>query len=321
MRCSISQLCGAPPSVRRNPYNIVEADLGDADERPVALGMIDRGMLPDPIVAAAHPVPAPSLVESPLDWRRVRAAFVTVLRHAGRQGDSLLSEDEAIDGLAALDLSQPCNVSSDWINGNLKKIESEIARFELVRDKNSGPVKCIQLADVMKREQRLSRLLLKRAESKLESLGEDWANLLRESIGEQGVKVDFKEKRYADALSEQSRMLETITTRKLSVLVGGAGTGKTTVLGALKKSKVLSTQGILFLAPTGKARVRLGQKTGESSMTVAQFLCQRDRYDALRQRPLFEGDPPYAKEKTVVIDECSMLTMDDLLAVLLGLVR
>jgi len=38
-----------------------------------------------------------------------------------------------------------------------------------------------------------------------------------------------------------------------------------------------------------------------------------------RQRPLFEGKEPYAKEKIVVIDECSMLTMDDLHAVLLAL--
>jgi hypothetical protein len=54
-------------------------------------------------------------------------------------------------------------------------------------------------------------------------------------------------------------------------------------------------------------------------MTVAQFLYQQGRYDALRQRPLFEGGTPYAKEKTVVIDECSMLTMDDLYAVLAAL--
>ena len=54
-------------------------------------------------------------------------------------------------------------------------------------------------------------------------------------------------------------------------------------------------------------------------MTVAQFLYQQSRYDALRQRPLFEGGPPYAKEKTVVIAECSMLTMDDLYAVLAAL--
>ena len=120
-------------------------------------------------------------------------------------------------------------MTPDWINGNVKNIESEIARFDLVRGDNSGPVQCLQLADVMKREQRLSKILLKRAKSALESLKETWADLLRESINEQGVKVDFKQRRYADALAEQSRMLEIITVRKLSVLVGGAGTGKTTV--------------------------------------------------------------------------------------------
>jgi ATP-dependent exoDNAse (exonuclease V) alpha subunit len=306
-------------AILNNPYRIVETDLGDAKERPVALGMVDRGLMPDATVAAAHPVPAPSAVESQLDWRRVRAAFVSVLRNAGQQGDSLLTEEETLDALGALDLSQPCQVSSDWLIGNLKNIESEIARFELKRGEDSGPVQCLQLTDVLKREQQLSRILRKRAETALDSLKEDWKTLLRESIRDQGVDVDFSQQRYADALAEQSRMLEIITTRKLSVLVGGAGTGKTTVLGALKKSKLLAKQGVLFLAPTGKARVRLGQKTGEPSMTVAQFLYQRDRYDALRQRPLFEGDPPYAKEKTVVIDECSMLTMEDLLAVLLAL--
>jgi ATP-dependent exoDNAse (exonuclease V) alpha subunit len=55
-------------------------------------------------------------------------------------------------------------------------------------------------------------------------------------------------------------------------------------------------------------------------MTVAQFLYQLDRYDGLRQRVRFEGEEKYKKkEKTVVIDECSMLTMDDLLATLLAL--
>jgi hypothetical protein len=43
------------------------------------------------------------------------------------------------------------------------------------------------------------------------------------------------------------------------------------------------------LAPTGNARVRLGQKTGDPSMTVAQFLYQQNRYDAARQRPLLEN--------------------------------
>jgi len=49
---------------------------------------------------------------------------------------------------------------------------------------------------------------------------------------------------------------------------------------------------------------------------VAQFLHRLGRYDGARQRPRFTGKEKHRKEKTVVIDECSMLTMDDLAAVL-----
>jgi ATP-dependent exoDNAse (exonuclease V) alpha subunit len=63
----------------------------------------------------------------------------------------------------------------------------------------------------------------------------------------------------------------------------------------------------------------LAQKANASAMTVAQFLYGLSRYDGRRQRPLFDGKERYRKEKTVVIDECSMLTIDDLFAILMAL--
>ena len=75
----------------------------------------------------------------------------------------------------------------------------------------------------------------------------------------------------------------------------------------------------MLLAPTGKARVRLQGATKGEAMTVAQFLNRLKRYDGARQRPLFESKETYRKAKTVVIDEASMLTMDDLYAVLQAL--
>jgi ATP-dependent exoDNAse (exonuclease V) alpha subunit len=100
-------------------------------------------------------------------------------------------------------------------------------------------------------------------------------------------------------LKEQAEALERVTTRKLSALVGRAGTGKSSVVGALMRCKKLNAEGILLLAPTGKARVRLGKATSAEAMTVAQFLYGLDRYDPVRQRPLFTGQL-HRKEKTVV---------------------
>jgi hypothetical protein len=300
-----------------NPYLIAECDLGDGRDWPVPVGVIDRGLLPDATVAAACPMEGPAAVRSPNDARRVRAALVTVLRRAADDGDSLLAEQEALDRVAKLDLERPIAVSHDWLTGNADQLEGEIDHPSLVVDAERDiATACLQLTELGGHENRLRSLLLKRAARRVESLNEDWKDLLRPDLR----KHDEAKERHRAALAEKAAALEAITTRRLSVLVGRAGTGKTTVLGALLRAPRLARDGVLFLAPTGKARVRITKAAGDAdAMTVAQFLYRTGRYDGLRQRPRFEGKERHRQQKTVVIDECSMMTMDDLLAVLLAL--
>ena len=70
-------------------------------------------------------------------------------------------------------------------------------------------------------------------------------------------------------------------------------------MGALMLSDALTKDGILLLAPTGKARVRLGKATNAEAMTVAQFLHRLGRYDGSRQRPLFDrqGQVPEGEDR------------------------
>ena len=130
-----------------------------------------------------------------------------------------------------------------------------------------------------------------------------------------GRQVRQDERHPPAGYQEQAVALERLLSRRLSVLVGRAGTGKTSVMEALMLADALTKDGILLLAPTGKARVRLGNATNAEAMTVAVPSPPYGRYDGSRQRPVRRQDK-YRKEKTVVIDECSMLTMDDLVAVL-----
>lgn len=307
-------------AILANPYRIAECDIGDAKDTAIALATVDRGVMPDSTIRAAHPVEQPSRVESPLDGRRVRAGLVTMLRSAASQGDALLSDVDCLLGLGKLDLAHPCEAPLDWLNGNEELLTEEIVRLRLVLDHETDEaVQCLQLKELYEREGKLGRLLSARAGVKLPSTGEAWQKLIVDALRENGTNPNLSNSRHASALEEQAKALERITTRKLSVLVGRAGTGKTTVLAGLLKSSKLAADGILFLAPTGKARVRLSQKANANAMTVAQFLFQLKRYDGLRQRVRFEGEEKYKQEKTVVIDECSMLTMDDLLATLLAL--
>jgi hypothetical protein len=305
--------------ILENPYRISEIDLGSWDDSPVSVGMIDRGLLPDATIARKHPVPTPSAVGSPNDPRRIRAAIVAVLRRSAENGDALLGTAEALQGVAKLDLANPCVVGSDWPATNRSKLKNVIERVEVTPDDTTKPIAALQLHDLKAREDGLRSVLSQRAGKPTRAVMADWRVHLVTAIQGAGGTFNPKDDRHVLALGEQAQALKRLTARRLGVLIGRAGTGKTSVMGALMRCPELVRDGILFLAPTGKARVRLGHATNAEAMTVAQFLYRLKRYDGARQRPRFEGKERYRKEKTIVIDECSMLTMDDLFAVLAAL--
>jgi ATP-dependent exoDNAse (exonuclease V) alpha subunit len=100
------------------------------------------------------------------------------------------------------------------------------------------------------------------------------------------------------------------------VLIGPAGSGKTRLLSALCDEPSVQAAGILLLAPTGKARVRLQTQVGRPAQTLAQYLFRPfGRYEpatgAYPLRPLADEEKRF---KTVIVDEASMLTEDQLAA-------
>ncbi|WP_144259681.1 AAA family ATPase [Methylocystis sp. ATCC 49242] len=300
-----------------NPYRMSEVDLGDAKESPVSVGTIDRGLLPDATIAAKHPAPEPSRVQSAGDPRRLRAVLVAVLRRASENGDALLSVTEAVEKAATLELAHPCLIGVDWPATNASAVTGVVELIELpAPEGQDAGIYAVQLSDLKTREERLRSVLAKRAGKAAPSVTTDWKKLLVDAIKGAGGAFDPKNARHVLAIEEQATALARVTSRCLTTLVGRAGTGKTSVMGALLLNDALARDGILLLAPTGKARVRLGKAAKAEAMTVAQFLNELGRYDRVRQRPRFQGKEKRRKEKTVVIDECSMLTMDDLAAVL-----
>ncbi|KPV54661.1 hypothetical protein SE17_02390, partial [Kouleothrix aurantiaca] len=316
-RAEATQTSIADGDILENPYRIAETDLGEITDPAVSIEVIDRGVMPDSTIAARHPLAAPTAVGSANDPRRVRAAFVDVLRTAALSGDTLLSVIEAQKRVEELPLAKPLVIPADWVNGNEASLAGVVETLNILVDTNAEKyVPAFQLSEYKQCEQRLEKVLAARARAPLASLGADWATLLTAAIAASGGKIDEANDQHVTARAEQVEALERITTRKLSALVGRAGTGKTSVLGALLRCEPLVRGGILLLAPTGKARVRLSNAAGGEAMTIAQFLYRLDRYDGARQRSLLTGKKVYAQERTVVIDECSMLTENDLLAVL-----
>jgi hypothetical protein len=177
--------------ILRNPYRIVEVDLGDAVEPPVSLGVVDRGLLPDSTIAARHPVPEPSAVGSPNDHRRIRAALVTVLRRAAERGDSLLSITECLEEADNLSLERDIEVPPDWIPGNRGFLDEEVRQKDVLTNAQKGEsVASLQLVDLQAGEERLRKTLEARAKKPVPSTGAEWKRLLLTAIEETGGEVN-----------------------------------------------------------------------------------------------------------------------------------
>ena len=103
------------------------------------------------------------------------------------------------------------------------------------------------------------------------------------------------------------------------MLIGPAGTRKTTLLRMLCSLPGLGEKGLLLLAPTGKARVRLEEQTEKrgAGQTLAQFLIRQQRYDGETGAYFSKPRAPRCGDyRTVVVDECSMLTEEQLAALI-----
>ena len=126
------------------------------------------------------------------------------------------------------------------------------------------------------------------------------------------------------AIEERARVekafaLKEVFESRFSVLIGAAGTGKTTLLKMLSGLKDVANGGVLLLAPTGKARVQLETKTElAGAFTIAQFLKRYGkRFEPETGRYAVTGSADRCGNfRTVIVDECSMLTEEQLAALL-----
>jgi len=314
-----------------NPYLLVELDDGGDRDAPINVATVDRGMLPDKAIAGESPLKAPTALETPQDWRRSRAAIVSLLKRAADRGDTILRADEVISSFHRLALSNPPELGPDWIGAYQTELADRVAVLEVPREPHKEPFFALQLVELASQEEDLRAWLRARTSAPAPILKTDWAKELEDST----PLAAPGDTRATAALTERALALSRATQRKFGALVGQAGTGKTTVVGTLVTCPELRAGGVLMLAPTGKARVRLNRafraalarrRVDETASaltparTIAQFLVATSRYNLRTQTPIVRNDvPTHRRERTVVIDEASMITTTDLAAVLSAL--
>jgi ATP-dependent exoDNAse (exonuclease V) alpha subunit len=287
-----------------NPYLLCEMDKGDGESDLIGLETIDRGMRPEG--EAAQFLAKDDICNSD-DRRRVRAAAVAVLQAAAHDGDTLLPFSETIQQInKVFPDRRACRPDRDLVIGQARYYQ-EVIDFRV-----DGTPPTMALGWLSQLEREVSGCLVERIKRKNSQpkAGWSWETLLLDEFGKSGSKLppEVEER----ARREKAEALAKLYEGRTSVLCGRAGTGKTSVLKVFLKGleQLEGKKPILLLAPTGKARVRLMERTGrDDALTIHQFLMHNSWINKSNFALKLKGGEQKAKP-TVIIDEASMISMD-----------
>lgn len=128
-----------------------------------------------------------------------------------------------------------------------------------------------------------------------------------ESLGE---KVEYALAQYEKAngitlTPEQANAVFQCCQNSMTLLTGGAGCGKTTVIKAISfvLEKLCQTSQVILMALAGKAAKRITEATGREAMTIASFMYHME-------------EDEIADDAVIIVDEASMVDILSLLKIL-----
>ncbi|MER7758308.1 ATP-dependent RecD-like DNA helicase [Streptomyces sp. NPDC097619] len=226
---------------------------------------------------------------------RVRAGLQYALSQSSDQGHCFLPEERLIaDGVKLL------QVDTGLVIECLAALAADpegVVREQVPAADGGPPVTAVYLVPFHRAELSLTgqlRRLLGAEEDRLAGFsGVDWEKALGWLARKTG----------ADLAPEQREAVKLALTRKVAVLTGGPGCGKSFTVRSIVELARARKAKVVLAAPTGRAAKRLSELTGAEASTVHRLLELKPGGDAAydRDRPL-DAD-------LVVVDEASMLDL------------
>lgn len=270
--------------VKNNPYKLVE----DVD---------GIGFLTADKIARSMGIPTNSIF-------RIRAGFLHTMQEAAdKNGNTFLYKDLLLNYTSEL-LSLPLEENKE----NFLKCLDLLGNDKLFSCfKNNEAQEIVMLTKMYFTEssvaQKLALLCLTAKESNLDVSSEI-------SYFENINKIQFDK--------QQKEAIENSIKSGVSVITGGPGTGKTTIIKCILNILEQQKNKVMLLAPTGRASKRLSESTGREAKTIHRGLEINFRGDS-RTFVYNESNP--LKVNAVIVDEVSMVDVSLMNALLKALPR
>lgn len=266
----------------KNPYLLFEQSRQNKDA--VTLGTIEKSLFPE--VAEIRAANNADGWEEPdvSDKRRLRAWTIQTLEqkaesdgHTFYPADELKREIRARLGIGAF----PLDDADDFFKTEL------FSKTAAIDNRKTTVWKLKRL----KKYEDIIRGFFKNRESEIARTAPEW---------------NYDDKITRD---EYKNALDMLFKSRASVLIGKAGTGKTTLLATFCKS--FDPRDLMLMAPTGKAAVRIrevmhGHGLELNVKTIASFLTPLGRFDGERYKLSDKRNGDFTG--TVIVDESSMMT-------------
>ncbi|MBC7287477.1 MAG: ATP-dependent RecD-like DNA helicase [Armatimonadetes bacterium] len=251
--------------VERQPYRLAR------DFRGVGFATADR-------IAQRAGIP-------PDDPQRIEAALLHVLREAAAEGHLFLPSDELVRQASSL-----TGLPADLVDRQMQQLAEDGDIVIEVLDEQAA----VYLPGALECERRVARLLKELARTQSNGLDEQ---VIRDQLTRFEVYSDMQ-------LNEEQTGAVVATLRHpVSIITGGPGTGKTTVIRAIVWLWENTGRKVALCAPTGRAAKRAEELSGHEAQTIHRLLQYRP------DGAFLHGPHDPLPFDVVIVDEASMVDM------------
>lgn len=224
--------------------------------------------------------------ESPF---RIKSGIKYGLGYYAQEGSTYVPQEELCEKVGEL-----LDISREQVYENIVEMAFE---GELQLDSLKGQT-VVYLYAYFFAEQKVCKNIAAIADAGLKQLTVDIDNMIRMTEKETGIQLS----------EQQASGVKSSLTSGLSVITGGPGTGKTTIINAMINIFEHSGFKVAIAAPTGRAAKRITETSGHYASTVHRLLEYYYSEEENLMRFGKNGEDPL-KYDVVIVDEASMIDL------------